>query len=168
MLFICYSGEEQGLHGSYAHVSDLYGSGDHDKVEMMLDMDMIGYTGDSDLDCLLETDPWAEALIWDFNAAADLYTNLRIEILLFAWGSDHVPYLDSGIPALLTIENDFQEYPYYHTTNDLPQHITIEMGEEIIKMNVAAMAEMVGAGTNMLFDDGFESGDLSAWSSAVP
>jgi Zn-dependent M28 family amino/carboxypeptidase len=149
-------------------VAQLYASGDHDKVEAMLDMDMIGYTEDSDLDCLLETESWAEDLAFAFSDAATQYTSLRIEFLWGAWGSDHVPYLETGIPALLTIENDFWSYPFYHTTNDLPEHITIEMGEEILKMNVAAMAEMVGAETIFVFLDDFESGDLSAWSSVVP
>jgi hypothetical protein len=168
VLFICYSGEEQYLYGSTAHVDELTATGDLLKVQGMLSLDMIGYTSDSDLDCLLETDPWAQGFLDLFAAAAPLYTSLRIEILLWAWGSDHVPYLDAGVPAVLTIENDFQEYPWYHTTNDLPQHITVAMGEEILKMNVAVMAELVGARTGADFADGFESGDTSAWSLTIP
>jgi Zn-dependent M28 family amino/carboxypeptidase len=149
-------------------VADLFAAGDDDKVEAVLNMDMIGYTSDGDLDCLLETEPFADFLVWDFSDAAALYTTLRIVVDFSAGGSDHVPYLDSGIPALLTIENDWWQYPHYHRTTDLPQYLTIEMGEEIIKMNVAAMAPKVGADSTMVFVDGFESGDVSAWSSAVP
>jgi len=168
LVFICYSGEEQGLFGSRAHVAELSASGDINKVQAMLDMDMIGYTSDADLDCLLETDPFAQSLLDPFIDAAGAYTQLRIVTTLSAWGSDHVPYLDAGIPALLTIENDWSEYPDYHRTTDLPANLTIAMAEEILKMNVGALAGLAGTETDRLFSDGFESGDLSAWSSVEP
>ena len=129
----------------------------------MLDMDMIGYTSDSDLDCLLESESIGQFLIDAFSAAAAAFTTLRIETTLYAWGSDHVPYLDRGIPALLTIENDWAEYPDYHSTGDLPSNITLAMGREILKMNVAALGEMTGEDPTLVFIDGFESGDLSRW-----
>lgn len=166
--FICFSGEEQGLQGAYDHVADLGTSGDLDKVQAMLNMDMIGYTGDADLDCLLETEPWAEELALEFSQAAGLYTTLRVVVALNAWGSDHVPYLDAGIDALLTIENDWAEYPYYHSVNDTPDHLTIAMGLETLKMNVAVMAGKAGAASGLIFSDGFEAGDTSAWLSDSP
>lgn len=168
VLFICYSGEEQGLLGSEDHVADLLSSGDIAKVRAMIDLDMIAYTGDGDLDCLLESEPFAQFLVDLLADAAAQYTMLRIETSLYAFGSDHVPYLGEGIPALLTIENDWFQYPYYHTTNDLPHQLTVAMGEEILRMNVAAVAELAGAGVAHVFSDGFESGGLSRWSSAVP
>jgi hypothetical protein len=167
VLFICYSGEEQGLLGSEDHVADLVSSGDINKVRAMIDLDMIAYTGDGDLDCLLESEPFAQFLVDLLADAAAQYTALRIEISLFAFGSDHVPYLEEGVPALLTIENDWYQYPYYHTQNDLPHQLTVAMGEEILRMNVAAVAELAGAGVAHVFSDGFESGGLSRWSSAV-
>lgn len=168
VLFICYSGEEQGLLGSEHHVADLMASGDAGKVQAMLNMDMIAYTADGDLDCLLESEAFAQFLIDLLADAAAQYTTLRIETSLWAWGSDHVPYLEHGIPALLAIENDWSEYPYYHTTDDLPYHLSVTMGEEILKMNVAAMAVLAGSRTSHVFEDGFESGDLSRWSAAQP
>jgi hypothetical protein len=168
VLFICYSGEEQGLYGSEAHVAALSASGDLDKIQAMLDMDMIGYTADADLDCLLETDPFAESLLDPFIDAAATYTQLRIVTTLSAWGSDHVPYLDAGVPALLTIENDWSQYPDYHSTNDLPANLTIAMAEEILRMNVGALANLIDAETGRLFSDGFESGNLVAWSTTNP
>jgi len=168
VLFICYSGEEQGLHGSEAHVADLLTVGDLDKVRAMLDMDMIGYTADADLDCLLETESFAQSLLDPFVDAAAEYTQLRIVTSLFAWGSDHVPYLDAGIPALLTIENDWSQYPDYHRTTDLPANLTIAMAEEILKMNVGALAALTGAEPGWVFSDGFESGGTSSWSIVEP
>jgi len=168
VLFICYAGEEQGLLGSEDHVADLVASGDAGKVQAMIDLDMIAYTGDADLDCLLETDPFAQFLVDLLADVAADYTALRIETSLWAFGSDHVPYLDQGIPALLTIENDWYDYPYYHTTDDLPYHLSITMGEEVLKMDVAALAVLAGSGTTHVFADGFESGGFTAWSATVP
>ena len=168
VLFICYAGEEQGLLGSEDHVADLVASGDDDKVQAMIDLDMIAYTGDAELDCLLETDPFAQFLVDLLAAAAADYTVLHIETSLYAFGSDHVPYLNQGIAALLTIENDWFDYPYYHTTDDLPYHLSVTMGEEVLKMDVAALAVLAGSGTDHIFADGFESGDFTAWSAVQP
>lgn len=167
-IFICYSAEELGLLGSYEHVDDLTASGDLDKVQVMLNLDMIGYTSDSDLDCMLETEPFASFLLDLFEDAALQFSSLRIVTDESACCSDHKPYLQAGVPALLTIENDWFQYPYYHQIDDLPEHLTIAMGREILKMNVAAVAQLVGSTEPPLFADGFESGDTKTWSSTVP
>lgn len=168
LVFICYSGEEQGLYGSKYHVSSLGSSGDDDKVQAMLDMDMIGYTSDADLDCLLETRSFGQ---WFMDALADAaanYTTLRIIESTQALGSDHVPYLNHNITAALTIENDYGSYPHYHRSTDLPSQITKEMGYQVLRMNVAALAELAGADWTGIFDDGFEQGDPSQWSATIP
>jgi hypothetical protein len=168
VLFICYSGEEQGLLGSAAHVAQLSASGDLAKVRAMLNLDMIGYTADADLDCLLETDGFAAPLMDDLAASAAEFTSLRIVTTTFAWGSDHVPYLDAGVPAVLSIENDWSEYPDYHSTNDLPANLTIAMAEGILRMNVGTLATLAGTESGHVFSNGFESGDALLWSDVVP
>ncbi len=42
------------------------------------------------------------------------------------------------------------------------------MAREILKMNVAAMAQMIGVPDPPFFTDGFESGDTAMWSEIVP
>ena len=165
MIFLCYSGEEQGLFGGSAHASKLVTNGDNSKVRAVLTMDMIGYTGDADLDCLLESNNSNAALIQQFADAAAQHTTLRIVTSFFPFGSDHVPYLNRGMPALLVIENDWDSYPGYHRTTDLPTNITLAMGRETLRMNVATLAPLVGTGgSNEIFSDGFESGDTGQWS----
>ena len=168
IFFICYSGEELGLLGSKDHVDDLIAAGDLDKIQTMLNLDMIGYTSDADLDCKLETAPFANFLFATFEDAALQFTTLRILTDESPCCSDHDPYLDEEVPALLTIENDWFQYPFYHTVNDLPEHITIAMGREILKMNVAAMAQLAGVPEPPVFTDGFESGDATMWSAIEP
>jgi hypothetical protein len=146
VIFICFAAEEQGLYGSIDHASRLIASGDDRKVEAMLSMDMIGYSADSDLDCLLQSDPAGQALIDAFSDAAELHTSLRIVTSLFVGGSDHAPYSQLGMPALMTIENDWDVYPHFHLTTDLPEHLVPEMAEQILRMNVAALARLAGGG----------------------
>ncbi len=167
IFFICYSGEEQGLHGSEDHAGDLVAAGDGSKIQRVLTMDMIGYTGDADLDVLLETEPAFESTLDALEAAAAAFTTLRTVTSLFAFGSDHVPYLNRNLPALLTIENDWDSYPSYHRTSDTADNITQAMGEQILRMNAAVLADETGAGSSAetpIFADTFEGGDLSAWS----
>ncbi len=157
ILFICYSGEEQGLYGSEAHVAELTASGDLGKIQAMLDMDMIGYT----VRCrsrLPSRDRHHSPRLCSTRLSTPLvnYTQLRIVTTLNAWGSDHVPYLDAGVPALLTIEYDYGDYPDYHRTTDVPANLTIAMAEETLKMNVAALAVLTDTDPTRIFVDGFE------------
>jgi aminopeptidase-like protein len=84
-----------------------------------------------------------------------------------AWGSDHVPYLDHGLQAVLAIENDYGSYPHYHRTTDTPDHLTTDMAIETLKMNIAVIAHLAGSDGGVLFADGFESGGMGRWSQTV-
>lgn len=166
MVFVCFSGEEQGLYGSYDYVADLAAAGDLAKVQGALIFDMIGYTADPELDCLLETDAIGQGWMTAFAAAAADFTTLEIVETLGAWGSDHVPFLDAGRVGLLAIENDYGIYPHYHRTTDLPVQITPEMGLQILRMGAAGLTRLVGS--TAIFADGFESGGLQRWSEVDP
>ena len=48
------------------------------------------------------------------------------------------------MPGMLTIENDYGSYPHYHQTTDLPGALTPVMAENILRMNVAVLAELAG------------------------
>jgi hypothetical protein len=65
---------------------------------------------------------------------------------------------------VLTIENDWDDYPYYHTTNDLPQFLSLDMAEQVLRMNVAAASRLMGFDPASIFADGFETGDTGGWS----
>lgn len=144
IIFICFSGEEQGLFGSRFYAQELDIAGDAGKVRGMLNMDMISFSADETLDILLETAPEAEFLTDPFIRAAEAYTDLRVSVSLNPFGSDHVPFLQRGMPALLVIDADYSFYPGYHRTNDTPEKIVLEMGWDVLRMNLAALAEMAG------------------------
>jgi hypothetical protein len=144
ILFICYAGEEQGLIGASAHVADLLAAGDAAKIGAMLNLDMIGFTADADLDCLLQADTDSQFLIDALADSAVRHTRLRVVTSNVIGGSDHVPYAIFGIPAILSIENDTGEYAHYHQATDTPDRLTPEMAAEILRMNVGALARFTG------------------------
>jgi hypothetical protein len=163
VLFMCYSGEEQGLHGSRAHVTALQNSGDINRLKFFLIMDMIGYSSDADLDVLLESNIAGQPVLDVFAAAAAQYEpRLRVLQSNSPFGSDHIPYLSAGLPGLLTIENDWNVYPHYHRTTDTPANMSnaLDMGGAILRMNAAAMAGYLGGAifdpADAVFQSGFE------------
>lgn len=166
MIFVCFAGEEQGLYGGNAYAQTLQTSGDLAKVDLAVIMDMIGYSGDADLDVLLETSSALSTVFTPFSAAAATYApELRVLTDTSACCSDHMPFINRGVPSLLTIENDYsynattrpEGYQHYHKTTDIPANITRaqQMGGGILKMNIAVLADVAGFETPVL-RDGFE------------
>jgi len=145
-IFILFSGEEQGLYGSNYHASQIVNDGFKYKVQVMHNMDMIAFKAGSNskYQVLLETNPEYESLFAAYTNSATAYTDLDLLYSLYAFGSDHEPYLKKGIPALLTIDGDWDLYPDYHRTTDTPSKCNAHLGEQIIRMGVGAVAYHLG------------------------
>jgi len=146
IIFVWYSGEEQGLHGSTAHVRQLINNGDRSKLRFALIMDMIGYTSTpNSLSVIVESySDFDDELQTFVNSAYDYVPQLGVYVSYNPFGSDHMPYLQNGFAAALTIENDWATYPGYHRTTDEPSYLTRAMGRNILQMNVAALAKHLG------------------------
>jgi hypothetical protein len=162
LVFACYAGEEQGLVGSLAHMQSLAASGDLSRIKLAVIMDMIGYSGDADLDILLESSGTTAqlAVLNGFAAlAADYAPGSRTIIDTNPCCSDHMPWINQSVPALLTIENDWSQYVHYHRSTDLPENITNaqSMGGVILRLNAAGIATWAGLTETPLFASGFES-----------
>jgi len=145
-IFIFFSGEEQGLYGSKYHASYIVNAGDKNKLKLMHNMDMIAYKASNNplFQVLLETEPEWESLFDAYTDSATKFTELDLLYSLNAFGSDHEPYLSLGMPALLTIDGDWDSYPHYHRTTDTLDKLTSKLGFEIIKMGVATVARTLG------------------------
>lgn len=158
MFFVCFAGEEQGLYGGSTYAQSLQNSGDLAKVDLAVIMDMIGYSGDTDLDVLLETSTSLSGVFPTFATAAATYApELRVLTDTSACCSDHMPFINRGVSSLLTIENDYNAYPHYHQTTDLPANVTRaqQMGGGILKMNIAVLTDAAGF-EHPILKDGFE------------
>ncbi|MBX7221571.1 MAG: M20/M25/M40 family metallo-hydrolase [Blastocatellia bacterium] len=138
LVFAAFSGEEQGLYGSKAYVNSLT-TQQRSKLKLALIMDMIGYTADADLDILFETSTQFQAQTALPVSLAQQYTTLRSVISLNPFGSDHIPFINAGLPSVLVIENDWDVYPGYHRTTDVPANISTDMSNGALRV-VAAWA----------------------------
>jgi hypothetical protein len=158
ILFMCFSGEEQGLVGSRRYVESLTASGDIFKLRMMLNMDMIGHDVDGTLPARIEsTNP---ALVTQFATAATSYAP-ELRIITSSTpngGSDHVYFQQANVPTVVTWENGASVYPHYHQSTDLPQNMARarEMAGGILKMNAAVLFDRAVVLPNGDFADGFE------------
>ncbi len=139
--FIAFSGEEQGLHGSYDWTGDLTPA-QRANCKGALIMDMIAYTGDADHDVWLSAGSAGLSLRTQLAAAGATYTSLRIMNTTAISGSDHTPFLSRGMPAVLSIEGDYDSYAGYHNSGDVAANITKELGIEVTKMNLVVAAQL--------------------------
>jgi Zn-dependent M28 family amino/carboxypeptidase len=89
---------------------------------------------------LLEGAPLPQGLIEELATAASIYTSLTVQTSLRPFKSDHVPFIDASIPAVLTIEGADRANEHIHTDGDTLAHIDCDLAMQILRMNVAATA----------------------------
>jgi hypothetical protein len=135
--FFITNGEEVGLLGAKDYTKKIVANNRKSEFELVINMDMVGYNSNGIVE--LETNRSQENMAQWFAQLANTYTTLKSKITLNAWGSDHVPFLESGIPALLTIEDWSTKTPCYHKQCDKPDTINFQYMQEIAKLNAAAL-----------------------------
>ncbi len=140
LRLLLFGGEEQGLHGSQQYVASL-GQADRSRLDSVINMDMIATLNTPTLTVLLEGAPVSQALMNDLSDAAHDYTSLTVQTSLNPFASDHVPFINASLPALLTIEGADTANHNIHTANDTLAHIHYGLASEILKMNVAVIAQ---------------------------
>jgi Zn-dependent M28 family amino/carboxypeptidase len=143
LRFILFGGEEQGLLGSQQYVAGL-SSSERGRVRAVINMDMIGCLNSAPPSVLIEGAAVSQRVIDGLVDAAGTYTDLSVETSLNPFASDHVPFIQAGIPAVLTIEGADQANPNDHTGDDLLVNINYDIALEILRMNVAFAALTVG------------------------
>jgi Zn-dependent M28 family amino/carboxypeptidase len=107
-------------------------------------MDMIGSFNSDKRSVLLEGAPLSQTLINNFSQAASTYTQLSVETSLNPFASDHVPFINAQIPAVLTIEGADNTNDNIHSAKDTLDKIDYEIAVEILRMNVAFVATELG------------------------
>jgi Zn-dependent M28 family amino/carboxypeptidase len=89
---------------------------------------------------LLEGAPLSQPLIDELAAAAGTYTSLTVQTSLHPFNSDHVPFIEASIPAVLTIEGTDGANHNIHTAGDTLDHIDYDLALQVVRMNVATTA----------------------------
>ncbi len=136
---VLFGGEEQGLHGSRQLVAGLSET-DRGRLFTMINMDMISRRNAQASAVLIEGAPLSQAVIDNAVEAANTYTELEVETSLHPHDSDHVSFIDAGIPAVLTIEGSDGANGDVHTERDTVETLDFTLMHQILRMNVATCA----------------------------
>jgi hypothetical protein len=148
--FVHFSAEEQGHWGSQAYARSLYTAGA--QVMGFIDLDMIGWDGDGDRTVEVHSGTRANSasLASRFTAANQHYgQGLRLEVKSASASrfSDHASFWDYGYPALMVIENFFDDSilrdrnPWYHKTGDLLSRVNLGYAVLTARTALALLAE---------------------------
>ncbi|MBP2680808.1 MAG: putative aminopeptidase, partial [Candidatus Krumholzibacteriota bacterium] len=145
IVFIAFSGEEQGLLGSEAYASEAAARGEN--VIAMIAVDMIGYVAPQDLVDLdiirNETSIWLRDRVM---GVAETYVPgfSLVDGYLTGGTSDHASFWRHGYDALLFIEDSASRSPYIHTANDLVgvSYINQTLAEGSVKTAAALVADL--------------------------
>jgi hypothetical protein len=153
LRFAHWTGEEQGLYGSYYYARRAYLDGED--IIAVLNLDMIGYnTQASQKDIDLHADdggtPGTMELAQLFVDVVDTY---NLDLVPDIWpdgltASDHSSFWNYNYTAILAIEDWDDFTPYYHTQNDLLQTLDMDFYVEFVKASIATFAHM-----GVVYDD---------------
>jgi Zn-dependent M28 family amino/carboxypeptidase len=131
--FILFGAEEQGLLCSNYYVDNLDNTGYN--IVYSLIMDMIGYSNVYHGVKIETSSSNANTVLGDLMASNIGYyaPNLTIARTTNYFGSDHVPFIDTGIPCFLAIEQDDTAYVGYHRTTDRINYLSVSQSIGILK-----------------------------------
>ena len=142
--FITFSGEEEGLFGSYKYTEEAYVNGDN--IVGVLNADMIGYAMTTDGGNKItirqnEASVWLTEFISNVSQLYHDYINLEIIPQFDTYGlSDHYSFWQFGYDAIQYRE--YETNPYFHTTNDIIENMNITYFLKCSKLALATLAEL--------------------------
>ena len=147
LRFALWTGEEQGLYGSYYYARRSYLDGED--IIGVLNLDMIAYnTQGSQMDMDLHADqngvPGSMDLAQLFVDVVNAYS---LGLIPNIWedgltASDHSSFWNYNYTAILAIEDWDDFTPFYHTQNDLLQTLDMDFYVKFVKASVATFAHM--------------------------
>lgn len=149
--FVLFGGEEQGLFGSRHFVGALPGEKSA-ALRAIINMDMIGCVNlppdalSERPGVLLEGAEISRAVIEGLAVQAASWTELDVQVSFNPFASDHVPFIEAGLPALLTIEGADQSNTNIHGPNDTLDVIDDAFALSILRMNTAYLASLARDG----------------------
>lgn len=162
LVFVGFTGEEQGLHGARALAARAKTEGW--KIEAVLNCDTVGSSanlaGQSDPFRIRVFSEEAEthksrelARIIDFLTRGKIQVEpdkpFGVKLVFrrdrFGRGGDHTPFAEAGFSAVRFIEVH-EEYTRQHTPDDLPEHMDFAYLANVSRCVLAAMAALADAG----------------------
>lgn len=147
IYFLCVTAEEQGLIGS-EHFAAMADQQNLD-IRGVLTFDMIGWYDPAGADLWIEGFRQGVSSLWLMTMLqqnAQTYAGLSTYLYPGeGWGSDHEPFHDHGFPAILSIENEWDDYPCYHQTCDTVDQLTASFWQKIVAANVVTLGQLAQA-----------------------
>jgi ABC-type taurine transport system substrate-binding protein len=143
LRLILFGGEEEGLHGSTQYVAALPPS-ERARIRGIVNMDMIATVNTATPTVMLEGATISQGVMDQLGADAATYTSLGVQTSLHPFASDHVPFINALMPAVLTIEGSDSANGNIHSANDTLAHIDYGLALGILRMNVATAATLLG------------------------
>jgi aminopeptidase YwaD len=158
--FVAFSGEEQGLLGSYHYAGE--SSSQADNIIGVLNADMIGYTqtpsGGTNVKIYENTaSEWITDLAINISSVYQSEIGLTINRLTGTANSDHYPFWMNGYDAIFYHEYEFN--PYYHSPNDIIDNMNLTYDAIVTRLIVATLAELAIPAGPLETDVGVESID---------
>lgn len=146
LRFAFWTGEEQGMLGSDVYAQRSYQMGED--IVGYLNLDMIAYNtigSNRDIDVIFNSSmPPTHDLALLFNDVVNAYSiNLIPELRTsLGGGSDHQSFWYTGYTAILSIEDQSDFNPYYHTYQDTPAHTDLSYFTDFVKASIGTFAHM--------------------------
>lgn len=150
LMFIGFSGEEQGLLGSTecARVAVEGGWA----IEMVINLDMVGYvTPVRPTNIVIEfdqgnstsrNDQAAKEFAFEMAQAAADYTSLNVEHTDI-WNSDYMPFESEGYPCV-GLYDEATDAPFYHQASDTMENVSLDRLVEVTRLVAASLCKTVG------------------------
>ncbi len=132
--FVAFGSEENGLVGSWDYAIDAVNAGLD--IEVMLNMDMIGYTADAVPNVYCNYMNGIRMYADLMTLMGEAYTWLEPVTVVGGGGSDHYPFSQVGYPVAYAEEGDFN-WPGWHTELDLTSEMDFPYFTEVVKMVAA-------------------------------
>ena len=151
LRFVLFTGEEQGLCGSFAYAHAAADAGE--RIVAVLNLDMIAWDADDDPIVRLHTRRRTQAGYDADKAIADTFSAviadyaLELTPRITADGeeaSDTYAFWDAGFPGILAIEDDLGDdfNPYYHSADDTVSAYNQGYFTNFVKAAVGASASL--------------------------
>jgi hypothetical protein len=117
--YCLWGGEEQGLVGSAHYADSAAAAGD--QILGVVNLDMIFYGPSPDDQAELHYNTASQGLGLAFDAISDTYVPALVKVVAGSptSASDHASFWSAGYAAMLSIEKEVWNYPYYHQTSDV-------------------------------------------------
>jgi hypothetical protein len=161
MTFVCFSGEELGLWGSYNFAYEqFYQAKD---IQFMFNMDMIGFFPNADQVNIERDLSSASYAKYIFSLAPA--QGLNAQIMGTGAYSDHWPFLEVGYPAVYAAENVFNYC--WHKECDQTYMMNFEYMTKVVKLAAATVENLSNSPRPVenikIVDNGLGNGVYLSW-----